>query len=58
MLATTLGKKFDTDQIWSEEKNVYQISKDIFVRTRNITQNAVGQKGLWTTAFAAAVCLI
>ena len=58
MLATTLGKKFDTDQIWDEEKNEYQIDDDIIVQTQNITQTAVGKKGVWTTAFAAAVCLL
>ena len=58
MLATTLGKKFDTSQIWDEENNIYQISEDITVHTQNITQNAVGNKGVWTTAFAAAVCFI
>jgi arginine decarboxylase len=58
MLATTLGKKFDTSQIWDEENNIYQISEDITVHTQNITQNAVGKNGVWTTAFAAAVCII
>jgi len=58
MLATTLGEKFDTTQIWEEENNIYQISEDITVHTQNITQNAEGKKGVWTTAFAAAVCII
>lgn len=55
MLATTLGVDFDTSQIWDEEKNFYKISDKIVVRTRNITQAAKGKKGVWTTAFAAAV---
>ena len=55
MLATTLGVNFDTDQIWKEEKNIYRISDNIVVRTRHITQTAKGQKGLWTTAVAAAI---
>lgn len=55
MLATTLGVDFDTSQIWDEEKNFYKISDKIVVRTRNITQTAKGKKGIWTTAFAAAV---
>jgi len=55
MLATTLGVDFDTSQIWDEEKNFYKISDKIVVRTRNITQTAKGKKGVWTTAFAAAV---
>ncbi len=55
MLATTLGVDFDTSQIWDEDKNFYKISDKIVVRTRNITQIAKGKKGVWTTAFAAAV---
>ncbi len=57
MLATTLGKKFDLDEIWNEEKSLYQISENIIVKTNNITQNAIGKKNVWTTAFAAAICL-
>jgi len=57
MLATTLGKNFDLNQIWNEEKSLYKISEDLIVRTQNITQTAEGMKGLWTTTFAAAVCL-
>jgi arginine decarboxylase len=55
MLATTLGVNFDTDQIWNEEKNIYRISDNIVVKTRHITQTAKGQKGMWTTAVAAAI---
>lgn len=55
MLATTLGVDFDTSQIWDEEKNFYKISDKIVVRTRNTTQTAKGKKGVWTTAFSAAV---
>ena len=55
MLATTLGVDFDISQIWDEDKNFYKISDKIVVRTRNITQTAKGKKGVWTTAFAAAV---
>ncbi len=57
MLATTLGKKFDLSEIWDEEKSLYQISKNIVVKTDNITQTAIGEKNVWTTAFAAAICL-
>ena len=57
MLATTLGENFDLDEIWNEEKSLYHISENIIVKTENITQNAVGKKGIWTTAFAAAICL-
>lgn len=55
MLATTLGKDFDINQIWNEERNVYKISEKIIVRTKNITQIAKGRNGLWTTAIAAAI---
>jgi arginine decarboxylase len=57
MLATTLGKDFDINQIWNEKKRFYRISNKITVRTKHTTQTAIGKKGLWTTAFAAAVCI-
>ena len=57
MLATTLGVNFDTSQIWNEEKNIYRLSDKLTVRTKNITQTAKGEKGLWTTAFAAAILI-
>lgn len=58
MLATTLGRDFDTGQIWQgEDKKFYRISKDLSVKTRNITQTTKGSKGLWTTALSAAVLL-
>lgn len=57
MLATTLGKDFDLDQIWNEEKSVYEISEDIVVKTQNITMTTHGKNGLWTTAVAAAVLI-
>jgi len=55
MLATTLGRNFNVDEIWQEKKQVYQITHKLTVRARNITQTARGAKGLWTTALAAAV---
>jgi arginine decarboxylase len=55
MLATTLGKNFDINQIWNKGKKVYKISEKVSVRARNITQTTSGKKGLWTTAIAAAV---
>jgi arginine decarboxylase len=57
MLATTLGKDFDTKQIWEEEKNRYAISGSLQIDTQSITQIAMGKKGMWTTAVAAAVCI-
>jgi arginine decarboxylase len=57
MLATTLGQNPDISRIWNEERKVYQISEDLFVKTRSITQTTKGEKGLWTTALAAAVLI-
>ncbi len=57
MLATTLGVDFDPNTSYDERKEVWRISSQI-VRTRNITQSAVGDKnGLWTTVVAGAVLL-
>lgn len=57
MLATTLGKTFDVNQIWGGKKKVYKITDKLIVRTRHITQTTNGAKGLWTTAIAAAVLI-
>lgn len=58
MLATTLNVEFDSDKSWDEKKEIYRISNKI-VRTRNITQSAVGdKKGKWTTVLAAAIMLV
>ena len=55
MLATTLGLKFDPEGSWDQNKEVWRLSDEI-VRTKNITQTAVGNRqGLWTTVVAAAV---
>jgi arginine decarboxylase len=57
MLATTLGVDFDPNTSYDVRKEVWRISSQI-VRTRNITQSAVGDKnGLWTTVVAGAVLL-
>jgi arginine decarboxylase len=55
MLATTLGKNFDLNEIWNKEKSLYELGDGMEVRTQNITQIARGEKGFWTTALAAAV---
>ena len=54
MLATILGVDFDVDSSWDEKKEIYRISGKI-VRSRNVTQSAVGRRGAWTTTVAAAV---
>ena len=57
MLATTLGVDFNPDTSYDERKEVWRISGQI-VRTRNITQTAVGNKeGMWTTVVAGAILL-
>lgn len=55
MLATILGVPFDADSSWDERREQWKIS-DKIVKTRNITQSAVGDRdGRWTTALAAAI---
>ena len=55
MLATTLGAPFDPEKSYDEQKDIWKISGHP-VKTRNITQTAVGDKnGLWTTVIAAVV---
>lgn len=58
MLATILGvERFDPDSSYNEERDIWRLSGQI-VRTRNVVQSAVGDKGgLWTTVLAAAVLL-
>lgn len=57
MLATILGAKFDPDESWDTRKEQWKISSEV-VKTRNITQSAVGdKKGYWTTVIAAAVLI-
>ena len=55
MLATILGAPFDPDKSYDEQKDIWKISGHV-VKTRNVTQSAVGNKnGLWTTVIAAVV---
>ena len=58
MLATILGAEdFDPDLNYDEKADFWRIS-DKIIRTRNITQSAIGHKsGLWTTCVAAAVLI-
>jgi arginine decarboxylase len=57
MLATILGVDFDPDLNYDEKKEIWRISGKI-IRTRNVTQSAIGHKsGLWTTCLAAAVLI-
>jgi len=55
MLATILGTPFDPDKSYDEQKDIWKISGHI-VKTKNVTQSAIGDKrGLWTTVLAAVV---
>lgn len=56
MLCTIQGIDFDRDATWEEKEKQWKLSGKI-VRTSNMTQSAVGQKGLWTTVIAAAVLI-
>lgn len=56
MLATTLGIPFDENTSWDERQELWKLS-DKIVKTTNITQSAIGQRGVWTTVLAAAVLL-
>jgi arginine decarboxylase len=58
MLAKTLGVEFDPDSSYDEKKEIWKISGRI-VRTRNVTQSAVGnKKGIWTTVLAGAILML
>lgn len=58
MLATILGAPFDSDKSYDEQKDIWKISGHT-VKTRNVTQSAVGDKNrLWTTVIAAIVFVI
>jgi arginine decarboxylase len=55
MLATILDVDFDPDASYDTKREIWKISGKI-VRTRNITQSAIGDKrGLWTTVLAGAI---
>jgi arginine decarboxylase len=57
MLATTLGIPFDENASWDERQSQWKLSNEI-VKTTNITQSAIGQRGVWTTVLAAAVLIL
>ncbi len=57
MLATIQGVPFDENTSWDERQEVWKLS-DKIVKTHNVTQSAIGQRGLWTTVLAAAVLVL
>ena len=54
MLASTLGVEIDEDKSWDEKEEIFRIS-DKIVKTTNITQSAIVEKGGYTTVVAAGV---
>lgn len=54
MLATTIGLDDEEHLSYDEKKKQWRMMRMI-VRTSNITQSAVGKRGMWTTCVAAAV---
>ena len=56
MLASTLGISVDEELPYDEKKEIWRLSDEI-VKTRNITQSAIGKNGYWTSVIAAAVLL-
>jgi len=54
MLASTLGLDIDEDKSWDEKEEIYRIS-DKIVKTTNITQSAIVEKGGYTTVVSAGV---
>ncbi len=56
MLATVQGVAFDPNLAWHEKEEIFKIDGKI-VQTRNVTQTALGERGLWTTVVTAAVLI-
>ncbi len=54
MLASTLGIEFDEDKGWDEKEEIFRMS-DKIVKTTNITQSAIVERGRYTTVVAAGV---
>ena len=54
MLASTLGIELDEDKSWDEKEEIFRIS-DKIVKTTNVTQSAMVEKGNHTTVVAAGV---
>lgn len=54
MLASTLGVEFDEDKSWDEKEQIFRMS-DKIVKTTNVTQSAIVERGRYTTVVAAGV---
>jgi len=56
MLASTLGIEYDESKSWDENEQVFKLN-DKVIRTMNVTQSGIVEKGGYTTVVAAAVLL-
>lgn len=56
MLASTLGIEYDESKSWDENEQVFKLN-DKVVKTMNVTQSGIVEKGGYTTVIAAAVLL-
>jgi arginine decarboxylase len=57
MLATKLGEKLK-EPVPGKPGASFRVSNGLSLKTRSMTQTAVGESGLWTTALAAAVLIV
>ncbi len=58
MLASALGvKEFDADASWDDNRELWKISNKV-VKSRSITQSAIGRKDTWKTVISAAVLIV
>ena len=57
MLATVLGVEFNPNSSWDEKREIWKVA-EVIVKTKEVTQTAIGHKdGQWTTVVAAAILL-
>lgn len=57
MLASTLGIEYDEEVTYDARRDLWKLNKDI-VKTKSISQAAVGSSKGWTTTVAAAVLVL
>ncbi len=57
MLATTIGISISADLHWDARKEIWKM-EDQIVSTTNMTQSAIGKKGVWTTVVAGAILIL
>jgi arginine decarboxylase len=54
MLATKMDQNLEEGE---KGRRTYRTTKGLILKTRSLSQTAVGESGLWTTALAAAVLI-